>query len=56
MTRLRHSLHTLRAPLAETLRNVRFRVAANLSRVGVLYPLGIINMFRLSFLGFPMFW
>ena len=35
ITRLRHSLHTLRAPLAGARRNVRFRTAANLSRVGV---------------------
>jgi len=36
ITRLWHSLHTLRAPLAGALRNVRFRVAANLSRAGVI--------------------
>jgi len=36
ITRLMHSLHTLRAPLAVSLRNVRFRVAANLSRVGLV--------------------
>jgi len=35
ITRLWHLLHTLRALLADTLRNVRFRVAANRSRVGV---------------------
>ena len=56
ITRLRPSLHTLRAPLAGTRRNVRFRVAASLSRVGVIYPLGIVNMFHLLFIGLLMFW
>lgn len=36
ITRLWHSLHTLRAALAGALRNVRFRVAANLSRAGLV--------------------
>ena len=55
ITWLWHLLHTLRAHLAVTLRNVRFRVAANLSRVGVIYPLGITYMFHLSFVSFLMF-
>jgi hypothetical protein len=33
--RLRYSLHTLRAALTERLRNARFRLVANLCRVGV---------------------
>lgn len=56
ITRLWHLLHTLRAHLAVTLRNVRFRVAASLSRVGVIYPLGIDYMFFHSFVCFLMFW
>jgi len=35
ITRLRYSLHTLRAALTERLRNARFRRVANLCRVGV---------------------
>jgi hypothetical protein len=36
ITRFRHLPHTLRAAIAERRRNTGFRVAANLSRVGVL--------------------
>jgi len=46
ITRLRHSLHTLHATLAGVLCNVRFRVAANLSRVGVLTHWAITIMFH----------
>ncbi len=54
ITRLWHLLHTLRALLTEALRNVRFRVAASLSRVGVIYPLGIVYMFHLPLVDFLM--
>ena len=50
ITRLMHSLHTLRASLAVTLRNVRFRVAANLSRVVlVTHWVSLTCLFILSF-------
>jgi hypothetical protein len=50
ITRLMHSLHTLRASLAVTLRNGRFRVAANLSRVGlVTHWVSLTCLFILSF-------
>jgi hypothetical protein len=50
ITRLQHSLHTLRAPLAGTLRNVRCRVAANLSRAGLATRwVSATGLFILSF-------
>jgi len=50
ITRLQHSLHTLRAPLTGALRNVRFRVAANLSRTGLATRrVSITGLFILSF-------
>ena len=50
MTRLWHSLPTLRARLAVALRNVRFPTAANLSRVGLLsHWVSITCFFILSF-------
>jgi hypothetical protein len=59
LSRFHHAALTL-APYAScaprgTRRNVRFRAAANLSRVGVIYPLGIINRFHPSFVGFLLF-
>ena len=55
ITRLQHSLHTLRAPLAVALRNVRFRVAANLSRVGLLTHWVSITCFVILSFDFPMY-
>jgi hypothetical protein len=49
ITRLQHLLHTLRAPLAETRRNVRCRVAANLSRMGLAtHRVSLTGFFILS--------
>jgi hypothetical protein len=46
ITQLWHSLHTLHAPLAGMLCNVRFRVAASLSRVGVRTHWAFFIMFH----------
>lgn len=62
ITRLWHSLHTLRASLggpvalAASRRNVRFRTAANLSRVGMATHWVSLTCFFFLSLRFPMYW